>query len=195
MSELFEDGSVLHCAICLQLFQCPRFLQCGHGFCSECLKKSLEFTKDSCPVCRKPTSSKAIRVYGFEEACIKIDGLIRETRQLEETRDQLTESNDQLTESNEQYERSVCLLRKQVQEKVTDYAILERANMLLLQKQEKNEEEIRLLKRKNNFLSTENTTLEDQNDRLQQENQQLKKKLMQVASLLKKTAKVLDNDD
>jgi len=50
VDELSEE---VRCALCLELFEDPRFLQCGHTFCFECLK-GLEVRKTiNCPLCRK----------------------------------------------------------------------------------------------------------------------------------------------
>uniref|UniRef100_UPI00358EB947 E3 ubiquitin/ISG15 ligase TRIM25-like n=1 Tax=Myxine glutinosa TaxID=7769 RepID=UPI00358EB947 len=54
----FEDSSnELTCAICLQLFEEPVALPCGHSFCSSCLENYWESREEStaclCPNCRE----------------------------------------------------------------------------------------------------------------------------------------------
>uniref|UniRef100_UPI0035901A80 E3 ubiquitin-protein ligase TRIM47-like n=1 Tax=Myxine glutinosa TaxID=7769 RepID=UPI0035901A80 len=57
-SSYFEDSSnELTCAICLQLFEEPVSLHCGHSFCSSCLENYWESREEStaclCPNCRE----------------------------------------------------------------------------------------------------------------------------------------------
>uniref|UniRef100_UPI00358F3985 E3 ubiquitin/ISG15 ligase TRIM25-like isoform X3 n=1 Tax=Myxine glutinosa TaxID=7769 RepID=UPI00358F3985 len=57
-SSYFEDSSnELTCAICLQLFEEPVALPCGHSFCSSCLENYWESREEStaclCPNCRE----------------------------------------------------------------------------------------------------------------------------------------------
>uniref|UniRef100_UPI00358F6152 E3 ubiquitin-protein ligase TRIM11-like isoform X2 n=1 Tax=Myxine glutinosa TaxID=7769 RepID=UPI00358F6152 len=57
-SSYIEDSSnELTCAICLQLFEEPVSLHCGHSFCSSCLENYWESREEStaclCPNCRE----------------------------------------------------------------------------------------------------------------------------------------------
>ena len=44
--------SHLKCEACREFFNAPVSLKCGHVFCSFCVRKHLEFSAPSCPVCR-----------------------------------------------------------------------------------------------------------------------------------------------
>lgn len=41
------------CPICMDEFSNQKKLDCGHGFCEECLRRSVESLGASCPVCKK----------------------------------------------------------------------------------------------------------------------------------------------
>ncbi|XP_054445817.1 E3 ubiquitin-protein ligase TRIM4 isoform X1 [Pteronotus mesoamericanus] len=53
----------LTCSICLEYFQDPVSIECGHNFCRGCLRRSLEQGRSrlSCPECRQPSSPSALR--------------------------------------------------------------------------------------------------------------------------------------
>ncbi|ELW68303.1 Tripartite motif-containing protein 65 [Tupaia chinensis] len=51
-AQLLEDK--LTCAICLELFQEPVTLPCGHNFCEACIRKSWGRCGKECPECRDP---------------------------------------------------------------------------------------------------------------------------------------------
>ncbi|WRT65414.1 DNA repair protein rad18 [Kwoniella shivajii] len=68
------DRSVV-CQICKEPFQAPVSIQCGHSFCSACIRSSLDAMK-KCPSCNEPAS----------------EGHIRRNRALEEITDSWEES-------------------------------------------------------------------------------------------------------
>jgi hypothetical protein len=44
------------CSICLEMYQIglyKRNLKCGHSFHKKCIDKWINFSKSSCPICRK----------------------------------------------------------------------------------------------------------------------------------------------
>ena len=47
--------AVLECSLCLDMFDDPRNLPCGHTFCLKCLEKSVSSNKSdpNCSLCRK----------------------------------------------------------------------------------------------------------------------------------------------
>ncbi|KAF6127914.1 tripartite motif containing 4 [Phyllostomus discolor] len=53
----------LFCPICLEYFQDPVSIECGHNFCRRCLRHSSEEGGGSfpCPECRQPSSTAALR--------------------------------------------------------------------------------------------------------------------------------------
>nr|XP_004655743.2 tripartite motif-containing protein 65 [Jaculus jaculus] len=44
----------LTCSICLELYQDPVTLPCGHNFCGDCIRDSWRRWKKMCPECRQP---------------------------------------------------------------------------------------------------------------------------------------------
>lgn len=59
-SKSRDDASLLECAICLQQYNDPRVLACGHTFCLLCLKKHAAAVRQSsgvrlrCSLCNAP---------------------------------------------------------------------------------------------------------------------------------------------
>uniref|UniRef100_A0A8C3JGP9 Zinc finger protein RFP-like n=1 Tax=Calidris pygmaea TaxID=425635 RepID=A0A8C3JGP9_9CHAR len=51
------------CSICLEIFQEPVFIHCGHSFCRSCITRTWEgrTTNFSCPQCRETTAHKTLR--------------------------------------------------------------------------------------------------------------------------------------
>ena len=45
----------LECPICLEIFQLPIVLVCGHTFCRHCIQQQ-KINSCTCPTCRKPIS-------------------------------------------------------------------------------------------------------------------------------------------
>ena len=51
----------LHCSICMEVFNTPSRLDCGHTFCKDCSLKWYRSSK-TCPTCRKRISKKYISI-------------------------------------------------------------------------------------------------------------------------------------
>lgn len=51
-TQLLEDK--LTCSICLQLYQDPVTLPCGHNFCGDCIRDCWGRCEKACPECREP---------------------------------------------------------------------------------------------------------------------------------------------
>ena len=86
--EKVESG--LECGICFNTYTDPKVLPCFHVFCTECLKKSVEKSRDkenlSCPNCRRSVPLPTNGVVGLQSA-FHIGHLF-------EIRDTLTKSKD-----------------------------------------------------------------------------------------------------
>uniref|UniRef100_A0A8C3KJF6 Uncharacterized protein n=1 Tax=Calidris pygmaea TaxID=425635 RepID=A0A8C3KJF6_9CHAR len=59
--EILRDEA--RCSICLEIFQDPVSIHCGHSFCQSCISRTWEglTTNFSCPQCRKTRSRKSLR--------------------------------------------------------------------------------------------------------------------------------------
>ncbi|XP_014816061.1 PREDICTED: LOW QUALITY PROTEIN: E3 ubiquitin-protein ligase TRIM39-like [Calidris pugnax] len=59
--EILRDEAC--CSICLEIFQDPVSISCGHSFCRSCITRTWEgrTTNFSCPQCRKTVSRKRLR--------------------------------------------------------------------------------------------------------------------------------------
>ena len=57
-------GAVLNCGVCLEniTYANTKTLPCGHGFCTDCLKKWL-VQKNQCPLCRRDDVVPELAVY------------------------------------------------------------------------------------------------------------------------------------
>jgi hypothetical protein len=61
-----------HCPICLDVFERPAELECGHTFCADCVQEVLQTSlimedADRCPLCRRPgTLLSARRRFSLE---------------------------------------------------------------------------------------------------------------------------------
>ncbi|GLI66182.1 hypothetical protein VaNZ11_009945 [Volvox africanus] len=86
--ELAALAEELACPICKQLFDGPVSLDCGHVFCSGCIRPSFGYAhsknqKQICPTCRDPSSTAALRpvaamrkaVLVFPAAAAAVDAL------------------------------------------------------------------------------------------------------------------------
>ena len=52
--------SLLNCSVCLEPFDCPKLLRCGHTFCLECLEQMCgEASVITCPMCKQKTLKPA----------------------------------------------------------------------------------------------------------------------------------------
>ncbi|XP_024130358.1 nuclear factor 7, brain [Oryzias melastigma] len=62
-------NSFLTCQVCLETFKDPVSLSCNHNFCSSCLQKSWEQTKNkNCPICKRKSSKDQLGVnFGLKE--------------------------------------------------------------------------------------------------------------------------------
>ncbi|XP_037635048.1 zinc-binding protein A33-like [Sebastes umbrosus] len=61
--KIFLFESFLNCHVCSETFRDPVSLSCNHSFCSSCLKKSWEQTKNkNCPICKRKSSKSNIWV-------------------------------------------------------------------------------------------------------------------------------------
>ena len=70
--------SLLECSICLQVYQDPRLLPCGHTFCLKCLQKLVNVRKDNlnqlpCSLCRNPWIVPADGLCNFPKNFIATD--------------------------------------------------------------------------------------------------------------------------
>lgn len=46
------DNDLVNCSICLEEFKNRVILNCGHGFCKECINEWILLEKYHCPLCR-----------------------------------------------------------------------------------------------------------------------------------------------
>jgi len=57
MERIFDDiKEEITCCLCVDLFEDPRFLYCGHSLCKECILSIYDNSKNkdlNCPICRK----------------------------------------------------------------------------------------------------------------------------------------------
>jgi hypothetical protein len=52
-SPLITDRNAVTCALCLDIFEMPRRISCGHIFCLKCLEQYIGNATPQCPVCRQ----------------------------------------------------------------------------------------------------------------------------------------------
>uniref|UniRef100_A0A8C3KGC4 RING-type domain-containing protein n=1 Tax=Calidris pygmaea TaxID=425635 RepID=A0A8C3KGC4_9CHAR len=59
--EMLQDEA--HCSICLEIFQDPVSIHCGHSFCRSCITETWkgQTTNFSCPQCRKTGDQMTLR--------------------------------------------------------------------------------------------------------------------------------------
>ena len=57
----------LRCTICTQVFRTPMALDCGHCFCSICIRQWKSTGKETCPRCQKPARDPRL--------CLDLDAL------------------------------------------------------------------------------------------------------------------------
>uniref|UniRef100_T1JKD4 Uncharacterized protein n=1 Tax=Strigamia maritima TaxID=126957 RepID=T1JKD4_STRMM len=48
------------CSICLEIYELPHSISCGHIFCKNCLASYSGIVEPACPLCRKPFKSSSI---------------------------------------------------------------------------------------------------------------------------------------
>ncbi|CAM1330197.1 Uncharacterised protein g10249 [Pycnogonum litorale] len=59
--EEMDDLETVTCPVCLEIFEKPLIISCGHVFCSQCLK-NFDVPEPVCPLCRKTFDpSKSIK--------------------------------------------------------------------------------------------------------------------------------------
>jgi hypothetical protein len=51
--ELLTDLISIKCSLCLDIFERPRRISCGHVFCAKCLEPFVTMTAPQCPNCRQ----------------------------------------------------------------------------------------------------------------------------------------------
>ncbi|OBZ75140.1 Postreplication repair E3 ubiquitin-protein ligase rad18 [Grifola frondosa] len=73
---LRQLDDALRCSICREFYEAPVTLNCGHCFCSFCIRSALP-EKPECPTCRKNTSEVHLRKNPAMESAVKAWGLAR----------------------------------------------------------------------------------------------------------------------
>ena len=115
---------ILGCPICYQIFEDPRFLDCGHGFCLSCIESALS-NKNECPVCRDPVGEDPFarqlkRIYVVEETVRKIRSFVSDKNQkmlvANQERLSVQEENKALREKNQELKRNLEVYKKRTEE-------------------------------------------------------------------------------
>ncbi|XP_062944434.1 E3 ubiquitin-protein ligase TRIM4 [Cynocephalus volans] len=105
----------LTCSICLDYFQEPVSIECGHNFCRECLHRSWESGGGpfSCPECRRPSTRAALRP---NWALARLTEKTRRWRLGPESPDLCGRHREPLRLFCENDQRPVCLVCRESQE-------------------------------------------------------------------------------
>ncbi|CCM05056.1 uncharacterized protein FIBRA_07259 [Fibroporia radiculosa] len=74
---LRQLDEALRCSICRELYAAPMTLNCGHCYCSLCIRSVLN-EKQECPACRKFASEEHLRKNVAMESAVKAWALARE---------------------------------------------------------------------------------------------------------------------
>ena len=69
LDGLHAVDAAMRCSICKEFVDVPVALNCGHSFCSLCIRRSLEF-RAQCPTCRAPADVNELRPNRGLEAAI-----------------------------------------------------------------------------------------------------------------------------
>ena len=64
--DTVKINSLLECGMCLDIFDDPRNLPCGHTFCFKCIKKSVDTDKDKQPFCALCRASWSVPDEGLQ---------------------------------------------------------------------------------------------------------------------------------
>ena len=97
----FQDLDEAHiCAICSEQYEAnvrPRILDCGHSYCTACLKSMIENNTLTCPTCKKPMNvndASALSVnYDLEKSIALTNNVKKVVNELLDTRSQKSSSN------------------------------------------------------------------------------------------------------
>ncbi|KAI0928009.1 hypothetical protein AcW1_005392 [Taiwanofungus camphoratus] len=103
---LRQLDDALRCSICGELYEAPVTLNCGHCYCSLCIRSALS-DKAECPICRQSASESHLRKNLVVESSVKAwtaarDFMLRVSKEEEarNLRNTATEGNEQKTRSN-----------------------------------------------------------------------------------------------
>uniref|UniRef100_A0A8C3JI04 Uncharacterized protein n=1 Tax=Calidris pygmaea TaxID=425635 RepID=A0A8C3JI04_9CHAR len=92
------------CSICLEIFQDPVSIHCGHSFCQSCITQTWEglTTNFFCPQCRETVSWKRVR-RNWELA-----NMIEAAKRLNLQRDRVVEGGENLCEEHQEPLKLFC---------------------------------------------------------------------------------------
>ncbi|PCH38443.1 hypothetical protein WOLCODRAFT_161580 [Wolfiporia cocos MD-104 SS10] len=66
--RLLDDS--LRCSVCRDFYDAPMSINCGHSFCSLCIRQALD-AKQECPSCRQPATEAHLRKNTAAESAVK----------------------------------------------------------------------------------------------------------------------------
>uniref|UniRef100_A0A8C3KPE8 E3 ubiquitin-protein ligase TRIM39-like n=1 Tax=Calidris pygmaea TaxID=425635 RepID=A0A8C3KPE8_9CHAR len=100
--EKLQDEA--RCSICLEIFQDPVSIHCGHNFCRSCITQTWEerTTNFSCPQCRMTVSRKILR-RNWELA-----NMIEAAKSLNPRQDREVEGGENLCEEHQEPLKLFC---------------------------------------------------------------------------------------
>ncbi|XP_014814358.1 PREDICTED: zinc finger protein RFP-like isoform X2 [Calidris pugnax] len=100
--EILRDEAC--CSVCLEIFQDPVSIHCGHSFCRSCITGIWEglTTNFSCPQCRETVSQKSLRP-NWELA-----NMIEAAKRLNMQRDRVVEGGENLCEEHQEPLKLFC---------------------------------------------------------------------------------------